>query len=178
MTYRMLLLLFVSLIFFVPSLAAAESVHESHRADEAASEHELDTPTDRPQLPPGHTWSFTINPVSLLGLVVDLSAEYRLHDQIGLVARGGVGLGYLFGVQGNYYIIRDFDHGLHVGALALFIADLNGRDLMTGGYVGYKFAAHMGATVSLQVGAGYRYELDRPEDYIVPLLQLNLGWSF
>lgn len=100
------------------------------------------------------------------------------------------------GVQGRYYVVGDFRHGMQLGGEALYIhasADREGTSAFVngfslGGFVGYKVMADVGFTFDTQLG----YQLiglgakasdgtttaseSQKEGSL--LLNLNVGWSF
>jgi hypothetical protein len=102
------------------------------------------------------------------------------------------------GTQIKLYAIGDFDHAMQLGLEALYIhlsATLDasgvtgtGSGLAIGPFIGYKWIARFGLTIDLQVGAqlagifaeasdGTTTEEDSTTE-LVPLLNLNFGWSF
>lgn len=110
-----------------------------------------------------------------------------------------VGLPVLeLGLQANYYLVGDFGHGMQVGGELLWIkvdppkdegvtVDVNG--LAVGPMVGYKWAASFGLTFMAQAGYQFLFAKAEAEDANgqqvegssstgVPLINLNLGWSF
>jgi hypothetical protein len=105
------------------------------------------------------------------------------------------------GAQGHYYALGDFDHGLQLGLEALYLyvsgdsdsdssVSGTGAGLALGPYVGYKFAASFGLTFNAQAGVQYLVVKADAEDAdtgetaedgdseVIPLLNLNVGWSF
>jgi hypothetical protein len=116
------------------------------------------------------------------------------------------GYGYELGVfdlggQAYYCLIGDFDHGLQLGVESVFVA-LRGADRYNGSvtaslggisfapFVGYKLALRSGFTVIVQAGGGLFVstthashdesdtEVEQQAAALVPLANLNLGWSF
>lgn len=98
------------------------------------------------------------------------------------------------GAQLRWYALGSFRHGLQLGAELLYVhasgdlllsddeATASGAAL--GPFVGYKYAANFGLTVDVQAGAQYLAvagddEMDEDADSgVIPLLNLNVGWSF
>lgn len=98
----------------------------------------------------------------------------------------------------NYYVIGDFDHGMQLGVEALYLkiarseqnyrsaASANG--FAVGPYVGYKLITRVGFT--FESNLGFQYVAARAEasdgtttaeaksSTVIPLLNLNVGWSF
>lgn len=116
------------------------------------------------------------------------------------------GTGYEFGIfdvggQVYYCLLGDFDHGLQLGLESVFVA-LHGGDRYNGSvtaslgglsfapFMGYKFSMRSGFTLIVQAGGGVFVSTARarhePSDTqvseqaaaFVPLVNLNLGWSF
>ena len=103
------------------------------------------------------------------------------------------------GAQGNYYLIGGFDHGMQLGAELLYTyssgdvsedISFSGTGLAFGPYVGYKVAAGFGLTFNIQAGGAVMLARGSAEDKssgqsgsgtgggILPILNINLGWSF
>ena len=102
------------------------------------------------------------------------------------------------GGQLNYYLLGNFDKGMQVGLELLYInlslpedevATIIANGLGIGPYLGYKWTAVSGLTFDIQ--AGYEKFLaqvkakdsfgNEIEDSVqggIPLINLNLGWSF
>lgn len=143
--------------------------------------------------PYDHDVSITTSPIHLLIPIVEVTAEFRVDDRVGIAGIGGIGstLGILIGevgASGRYYPFGDFDHGMQLGAEAIFVAagtSPNGTTVLGGGiaagpFLGYKIAARFGLTFEIQLGAaivgvGAGGETDVG---LGPILNLNLGWSF
>jgi hypothetical protein len=151
-----------------------------------------------------HTASITISPFHLIAPIVELTGEYRLHDKIGAAVIGGFGsMGYKStrywvyeaGGQFRWYAIGSFIHGMEVGAEVLFagVSGENvegsgvtgvGQGLAVGPFLGYKIATNIGFTFDAQLGAQASFlhaaaggSSASAVDFI-PLLNLNIGWSF
>lgn len=150
--------------------------------------------------------SLTFSPVHLLLPVVEVTAEQRVDDVLSAAAIGGVGgFGGDFwiwevGAQLRYYALGSFDHGLQLGAELLYVhvssddvldTGIGGKGvgLAVGPFVGYKYAADLGFTVDVQAGAQYMAiaaeagdgagaESEDSDAGVIPLVNLNLGWSF
>jgi hypothetical protein len=96
---------------------------------------------------------------------------------------------YEAGGQLRYYAPGDF-RGAWVGAEALYlhVADTNlavtGEGLAVGPFVGYKITVDAGFTFDAQLGFEYlgiramTTGSSASESRFIPLLNLNIGWSF
>lgn len=98
----------------------------------------------------------------------------------------------------NYYVIGNFDHGMQLGVEALYLkiarseqdyrsaAAANG--FAVGPYVGYKIITHVGFTFEGNLGFQYvaaratatdgTTTAEKKDSTVIPLLNLNVGWSF
>lgn len=128
---------------------------------------------------PTHLMSVTFSPVHLAEPVVEITAEFKAHDQWGLALVGGGGtmtaesdiIGdqtytvWEVGGQLRYYLLGDFDHGMQLGAEVLYVNVSNddvetssgsfsslGQGLGVGPFVGYKIATDIGFTFDAQLG--------------------------
>ncbi len=163
----------------------------------------------------GNIVSITISPVHLVLPVFELMGEYRLQDKIGAAVIVGFGsieidpiLGgpptsfsiFEGGAQLQYYLLGNFDHGMQLGAEAVFVQVSGsvgtvtglGQGLVAGPYIGYKVAADVGFTFNAQLGYqvglisasaedtsdGSSSSASGEESASGPLLNLNVGWSF
>jgi hypothetical protein len=137
----------------------------------------------------------------VIGPIVELTGEARVHDRVGLAAIGGVGkysdrsagvsaAVYEAGAQVRVYAVGDFRHGMQIGAelLYLHLADAalsaTGEGVAVGPFLGYKIMVDAGFTFDAQIGfqrvsaqAQSGTSTNSNRDYI-PLLNLNVGWSF
>lgn len=123
--------------------------------------------------------SVTISPLHLIMPIVEVTAEFKAHETVGLAALGGWGkmtqhdevLGDInydvweVGGQLRYYALGDFDHGLQVGAEVLYV-NVTSEDIETstgtvsgvgdgvavGPFLGYKIATELGFTFDGQLG--------------------------
>jgi len=155
-----------------------------------------------PQLPAPqdsglHRFSFTFSPIHLLLPLVEVAGEFALGERAGLAAIFGVGKVQSFsafeiGSSFRYYVIGDFDHGMQLGAEALYVlvdgssggTSAVGAGLAVGPFIGYKIIASVGFTFDAQLG--FQYIAVRAESGsasaetsdVIPLLNLNIGWSF
>lgn len=112
---------------------------------------------------------------------------------------GGL-LAWELGAQGRWYLLGSFQEGLHLGAELLYLR-LIGEEFsegdvtaasdatMVGPLIGYKLVTDLGFTLDAQAGgqvAWLRGDLrsssgerdSGAEVILVPLLNLNIGWSF
>ena len=131
----------------------------------------------------------------------EVTVEGRLHDKVGLAGILGVGVpnGYLtedLGVSGRWYALGTFDHGMQVGAEILYQHVSAKEDGVTatanaiaaGPFIGYKIAARFGLTFEMQLGAQYQAvgahatdgdtSVAAKANGLVPLVNINVGWSF
>jgi hypothetical protein len=158
-----------------------------------------------PPPPPEHprrVFSLTISPLHLTLPVVELTGEARVHDNVGVALIGGAGkysdpnvsgisaTVYEAGAQVRVYVIGDFRHGMQVGGelLYLHLSDsrvaLSGEGLAVGPFLGYKLTIDAGFTFDAQLG--FEHISARATDgtsnasdkTFIPLLNLNVGWSF
>ncbi len=99
------------------------------------------------------------------------------------------------GVQGRYYLLGSFENGMQIGAEMLGIyASTNagassgitatGTGLAVGPFLGYKYVAPFGLTLDLQGGvevlavSASGGGSSASAGAVIPLLNLNIGWSF
>jgi hypothetical protein len=133
---------------------------------------------------------------------VELTGEARLHDKIGVAVIGGGGKAtdrngsgitatvYEVGGPVRAYVIGDFRHGMQVGGevLYLHLADsrisATGEGLAIGPFVGYKLTIDAGFTFDAQLGVehlslqAHNATDSASNKTFIPLLNLNVGWSF
>lgn len=145
--------------------------------------------------------SITLSPIHLITSIVEVTGEGRIADKVG--AAGIVGAGgsdgifaLELGASGRYYAVGSFDHGMQVGAEALYVhaavssggASGSGGGVALGPFLGYKIAARFGLTFEVQGGVQYMFvaatatngvqTASATENKVIPLVNLNLGWSF
>lgn len=153
-----------------------------------------------------HQVSITISPIHLVQPIVELTGEYCLADKIGaaLILGGGSvssdNSNYTAieaGAQFRYYVLGTFIHGLQVGAEVLYLylsnsgdsaIEASGDGLAVGPFLGYKIATNLGFTFEMQGGVQYLFASAKAESgsvsataedsNIIPLVNINLGWSF
>jgi len=169
-----------------------------------------ETPAPEPET--GHRITVLFAPLRLVIPLVEFTAEYRVADKIGVSVTLGAGTREVSGagtnvtgteleggLQGRYYVVGDFDHGMELGAELLeeyvkFDDVPAGLAVAAGGltlgaFIGYKIATRIGFTFEAQVGARYLVvepavqgdtTLGSPpiDEKWLPLLHLNVGWSF
>lgn len=151
--------------------------------------------------PPHRVFSLTISPLHFFLPVVELTAELRAHDKVGVALVGGAGkitdktanisaTAYEVGGQLRFYALGDFRHGMMVGAEALYAhlsdsnVSLTGQGLAVGPFLGYKVISDPGFTFDTQLGAQYMAVRATDgvsaasDDQFIVLLNLNIGWSF
>lgn len=146
--------------------------------------------------------SITLSPVHLILPIIEASAEFRLGRKLGVMGILGFGRvdefsAFEIGAQGRFYLLGDFASGLNIALEAMYIGietmpDVEVRGaaegLAIGPLIGYKWVSSAGFTVDLQAGAevmvvnaeassGGSTAMSQSDD-ILPVLNLNLGWSF
>ena len=101
------------------------------------------------------------------------------------------------GAHVNYYVIGSFDHGMQLGVEALYVkvatddnVQVSGaaNGLAIGPYVGYKIITRVGFTFEANGGVQYvaakanatdgTSSAQKSDSKVIPLLNLNVGWSF
>ena len=101
------------------------------------------------------------------------------------------------GAQFRYYLFGSFIHGMQLGAEALWLyvdrdknssLSASGEGLAIGPFVGYKIATNIGFTFDTQLGVEYLTARSKASDTVtsasandsafIPLLNINVGWSF
>ncbi|MCB9676278.1 MAG: hypothetical protein H6737_14240 [Alphaproteobacteria bacterium] len=143
--------------------------------------------------PYDHHVSLTTSPLQLILPIFEVTAEFRLADRIGLGAIGGIGASGgipvgTFGPTFRFYPVGSFDHGMQVGADLQLVAAATEFDgviysaagVSGGPFVGYKIAARFGLTFEGQLGVGGSFVSGGGQTSVgpIPILNLNLGWSF
>jgi len=101
------------------------------------------------------------------------------------------------GAQLNYYLLGNFDKGMQVGLEVLYLkisdededVSVSVKGLAIGPYLGYKWTAGFGLTFDIQAGYekllfrgeaedSFGFEIEEEEETGIPLLNINIGWSF
>jgi hypothetical protein len=165
---------------------------------------------ERPAVDEGKRFTVMWAPLRLIIPLVELTVEYRVRDQLGIVATIGAGRRTIeiggtqvagteleAGLQVRYYVLRAFS-GLHLGAEVLDeyvtfdeplppnVLGAAAGGVTAGAFVGYKVLTRIGFTFEAQLGARYLV-IDPPatgmspgrlEERWLPLLHLNVGWTF
>ncbi len=198
---------FVPLIA-VTLLAPGYALAQDHEDDEAAPEPQGATKMMSATFSPIHLLIPVLEVTGEMKLDDSMGAALilgygqftsTLQDGAGNVIREEQYAGYELGAQFRYYAVGDFDHGMQVGAEMLYVyiaRDANdsiaasGEGLAAGPFVGYKFAASFGLTFEAQLGFEYYLVQAEAEETttgqtasaedraFIPLLNLNVGWSF
>lgn len=151
---------------------------------------------------PRRVFSLTISPIHLLLPVVELTAEARVHDKVGVAVIAGAGkysdpdvsgisaTVFEAGGQVRFYVVGDFRHGMQLGGELLYLhlyddrIAISGEGLAVGPFIGYKIMVDAGFTFDAQVG--FEHISARADGSgstandksFIPLLNLNVGWSF
>ena len=151
---------------------------------------------------PERAVSVTFSPVHLVLPMAEVEIEGRVAPHLGVAAIGGIGritsnnitaTAYEAGVQGNYYFLRDFA-GLHAGVEVMYLSlgdvdvdsSVTADGFTAGPYVGYKGVFSFGLTLTAQLGVDFvvahakssTTQQMASEKTVLPLLNLNAGWSF
>lgn len=98
------------------------------------------------------------------------------------------------GAQVRGYVVGNFRHGMQVGAELLYLhlsTDefvAKGEGIAVGPFLGYKIATRVGFTFDAQLGVEYvgarasasdsQTSVKTEDSSVIPLLNLNVGWSF
>jgi hypothetical protein len=166
---------------------------------------------------PEHSVAITISPFHLFLPVVEIMGEVKLIPKVSgalilgagsLKVPGTTGIpdsrarAYEAGLQLVFYPLGDFEHGMQLGAEALFVdakgsvkptngsAEIayGGSGLSTGAFLGYKVISKIGFTFNAQLGAAYTSVIAEASQKTVTvsaaqsgvnvLLNLNAGWAF
>ena len=154
---------------------------------------------------PHRVFSLTISPLHLVLPVVELTGEYRALDKLGVALIAGAGKYtsdsgnisagvFEVGGQLRYYVVGDFRHGVQLGAEVLYLhltddqVTATGEGVAMGPFAGYKIITSIGFTFEGQLGVEYVAARAEARNGAVtasdtnaawiPLLNLNVGWSF
>ncbi len=137
--------------------------------------------------------------------VLEVTGEYRIADKLSAAAILGGGVVSsasaqipVFEIGGQFltYPLGYFEHGLQLGVEVIDLpvaATINGvaatgNGIAFGGLVGYKLATNLGFSLNIQGGVGYEAVVATAQANgvsatasgggVIPLLRINLGWSF
>src|SRR5690606_23522377 len=133
--------------------------------------------------------------------VVEMTGEFRLPLDLSVAAIGGFGsyegvTVWEAGAQVRYYLIGGFEHGMPLGVEALYVGGSGSEAGVTafangiavGPFVGYKLATDDGFTFDAGLGVQYMTvtghargsgtSISVSDSGFIPLLNLNVGWSF
>jgi hypothetical protein len=156
---------------------------------------------------PQRSFSLTFSPIHLLIPMLELTGEVKIQDRFSVAFIGGIGrysqtdsgvnlsaTAYEAGGHLRFYPIGDFRRGLELGVEVLYLklSDTNlaasGEGLAVGPFIGYKITTDAGFTFDVQGGAERVFERATATSYgststatqsaYIPLLNLNIGWSF
>ena len=138
--------------------------------------------------------SLTLSAIAPFALIAEVTGEFRLPADFSVAAVAGLGVPggvqWQAAVQGRYYLLGGFEHGMPLGVEALYVDGPDQAGKVGGGpFVGYKLATNIGFTVDVNVGFEYmvglpsaKYEDEDDGDGVYkgfwPLLNANVGWSF
>lgn len=163
-------------------------------------------------LPTDYTTSFMIDGFSLLSDIVQVQGEIRSGSRTSYGILLGVGnvqgatqdTSYTLivaGAQFSYYVLGDFNQGLHIGAQVVFSSTdarakrsqyEQGSTLSLAPYAGYKLILFKGFTLNAQAGIGITapplssaaiplgQTPQQPPNqwHVAPRMQVGVGWSF
>ncbi|MES2644480.1 MAG: hypothetical protein V4850_33645 [Myxococcota bacterium] len=161
----------------------------------------LDTASASDKPPYDKHVSITFSPVHVFLATAEVTGEGRVLDKLGVAGILGVGVPsgvttVEVGASGRYYVVGSFDHGMQLGAELRYAhasqqrGDIlaTGDSAVIGPFVGYKIAARFGLSFEAQLGAQHQSTLltetrgieraTARKARFIPLLNLNLGWSF
>ena len=155
--------------------------------------------------PDPRLFTVSISPIHLSGPVLELTGEYRILPKASVALIGGFGSitanGDKFSVlegggQARFYPFKPSKHQLNFGVESLWLqikgddladTDLSGTGagLAIGPFVGYKYVSSFGLTFDGQFGFQFvAMQADASDgssdskSTALPLLNLNVGWSF
>jgi len=118
----------------------------------------------------------SISPIHLIGPIVEVTGEARLHRHIGVALIGGYGALKVDGVKERFkvwevggqfvgYPVGHFDHGMQLGLEVLYagvstndnakVTVATATGLATGPFIGYKLATKVGFSFNVQGGVQY-----------------------
>ncbi|HET6402901.1 MAG TPA: hypothetical protein VFH95_16075 [Candidatus Kapabacteria bacterium] len=154
----------------------------------------LAVPVARPALraQQSHTYSVTINPISLVYGDFQSMVEKRFANKTGLAAMEYVSFNrapvfYRIGALLKYYIIGSFEQGAQAGVQMFYDHFTSSVDRRTEGVLflapiaGYKYIVPFGLTFDLSAGAGPGWQLsglNGSRFFTTFFWNLNAGWSF
>jgi hypothetical protein len=172
-----------------------------------------ETPSAERDAPDDRRLTIMWAPIRAIIPLVEVTAEYRAADKIGVMLELGggrrtisngmtdiTGTEYEAGAQARYYVFGSFTRGWQIGAEVLdeyvafheplppgVVAAAAGG-VTAGAFGGYKIATRVGFTFEAQLGA--RYLVMDPHvtgtgmptvdssAKLLPLLHINVGWTF
>lgn len=136
-----------------------------------------------------HQTAIAIDPQHLIVPILELAVERSLPQDFSVAASAGIGLVsqrvWQVGVQGRYYALGDFNHGMPIIGEALYLRDdrdeLDVSVLRASLMVGYKLALRSGFTISIAAGVGVPViarSLYARHTRVGVVLDTGIGWSF
>ena len=184
--------------------AEEQQVEQQQVEEQQATEQEGVAQEVKPE-PREHRVYVSFSPVHLILPFVELTGEFRLANKFGIAAILGAGhtsnvTTFDIGAQGIWYPIGSFNHGMQLGAEALYTgggattsfggqsASATAGIFSIGPFIGYKLATDIGFSFCVQVGAAYYAggasgsstdgaSVSVAGSGVMPLLNLQLGWS-
>jgi hypothetical protein len=128
--------------------------------------------------------SITFAPIPLAFRVAQVTAEARLPASFSLGAVFAIGFYspplLQLGLQGRYYLLGGFDHGMPLFAEFLYTRAPDSV-LQVNPLLGYKLSFKVGLTFDVAAGASFwvvRTGSYRDDAWVSPYFKANLGWSF
>lgn len=132
-----------------------------------------------------HDVSVTVSPIHLAFPMVELTGEFALSDKgsaaaiVGIGETQGVSV-WEVGGQGRYYFLGNFSRGVGFGGEVLYVGASSGGYSASGAAVGPfvagKYAFGFGLTGDLALGA--QVVGIGGTSGVIPLININVGWSF
>lgn len=112
-----------------------------------------------------HRFSLSVSPWEMVEPIVRVQAEMRAGNKSGIGFQAAIGNErtqpvWCVGVQYAYYLIGNFEHGMQVGGLfqyghskTLARTDAEGKGIIFGPILGYKYVAPFDLTVGVTAGS-------------------------
>lgn len=135
----------------------------------------------------------TLAPLNFITLTVEVAAEVRLPRNFSMAGVYALRLDDAravdVGVQGRYYVVGGFEHGVSLLTEVRYQRS-EVQTFLSGFYVGYKIAFDVGFTFDTALGIWTEVSqeeliLETPDSgprgvdfYAKPFLKLNVGWTF
>ena len=174
----------------------------------AAPSPPLENETNQEAMDEDRSVYLSLSPLHLILPVVEVMGEARVHRKIGVAVIGGYGSVTVsdlvpsvkvWEVGGQFvgYPVGHFDHGMQLGLEVLYAGASTSYNrvsatelgLASGPFIGYKLATRVGFSFNVQAGVQYVFAKGEASSTsgamasaeqadVVPLVNLNVGWSF